>query len=137
MDLSHVNELAIIVSSLLALALGSIWYSPLVFGKLWQRAANLTDADLEFSRPLLIRSLVVGFLSNIVFMYVIASLLRIGETAEFSAPSLAGLLIALLGASVASMVVWEKKSLAYFVIHVGYGVLIVLVGTAVLALWPW
>ncbi len=131
------NELAIIVSSLLALALGSIWYSPFLFGKLWQRAANLSDADLQFSRSLIARSLIVGFLSNVVLMYVIASLLRLVDEAGFSRASLAGFLIALLGASVASMVIWEKKSLMYFVIHVGYGILIVLVGTAVLALWPW
>ncbi len=137
MSLSEVNEFAIIVSSLLALALGSIWYSPLLFGKLWQRAANLSEADLEFSRPLLTRSLIVGFLSNVVVMYVIASLLRLMEVAKSSPVSLAGFLIALFGASVASMVMWEKKSLMYFVIHVGYGILIVLVGITVLALWPW
>ncbi len=137
MSLSLVNELAIVVSALLALAVGSIWYSPLLFGKLWQQAANLSDAELEFSHSLLTRSLIVGFLSNVVLMYVIASLLRVVEEARFSPVLLAVFLIALFGASVASQVMWEKKSLMYFVIHVGYGILIVLVGTTVLTLWPW
>jgi hypothetical protein len=132
-----VNELAILVSALLALALGSIWYSPLVFGKHWQRAADLTDSDLEFSRTALLRSLVVGFLSNIVVMYVIASFLRLTEITDFSRGELAVALVGLLGASIASMVVWEKKSLMYFLIHMGYAVLVVLVGITVIALWPW
>jgi hypothetical protein len=135
--LSEVNELAILVSALLALALGSIWYSPLVFGKYWQRAASLTDADLEFTRPALARSLVIGFLSNVVVLYVIAAFLRLAEQSDMSNGMLATLLVGLFGSSVASMVVWEKKKFIYFLIHVGYGVLVVLVGITVLSLWPW
>ncbi len=135
--LSEVNELAILVSALLALALGSIWYSPLVFGKHWQRAAELTDADLEFTRPALMRSLIVGFLSNVVVLYVIATFLRLSEQSGMTNGTLALLLIGLFGASVASMVMWEKKGCMYFLIHVGYGMLVVLVGITVLSLWPW
>ncbi len=135
--LSEVNELAIVVSALLALALGSIWYSPLVFGKHWQRAAELTDTDLELSRLSLLRSLIVGFISNGVVLYVIATFLRLAEPSAMTRGTLAALLIGLFGASVASMVVWEKKSLMYFCIHVGYGVIVVLVGITVISLWPW
>lgn len=135
--LSEVNELAIVVSALLSLALGSIWYSPLVFGKHWQRAAGLTDADLELSRFSLMRSLIVGFLGNLIVLYVIATLLRVAEVTEMARGTLALILIGLFGASVASMVVWEKKGLMYFFIHVGYGVLVVLVGITILSLWPW
>jgi hypothetical protein len=135
--LAGVNELAVLVSALLALALGSIWYSPLVFGKQWQRAAALSDADLELSRGALIRSLLVGLLSNVVVMFVIGKFLYIAERADVVRGELALLLIALLAASAASMVVWEKKRLMYFIIHMGYGVLVVLVGSTVMALWPW
>jgi hypothetical protein len=137
MILSEVNEFAILVSALLTLALGSIWYSPLVFGKHWQRAAELADDDLVFSQAELLRSLFVGFVSNLTVMYVIALMLRQAGENHASLKGVALSLIALFAAFVASMVVWEKKSGMYFSIHVGYGILVVLVGCSVLSLWPW
>jgi Protein of unknown function (DUF1761) len=135
--MSNVNEIAILVSALLALAVGSIWYSPLVFGKLWQKAAGLTDADLELSQSAFLRSLSVAFISNIVVLSVIAHLIRFADTYAISGMRLMIGAIILLGASVASMVVWEKRSLMYFIIHVGYAALVVILGFVVLTYWPW
>jgi hypothetical protein len=97
--MTSVNELAVIVTSLLAIAVGSIWYSPLVFGAHWQRAAGLTDFDLALSRRALIRSLAVAFLSNVVVLFVIAHLVRIATAFDVSRIELAGALIVLIGAS--------------------------------------
>jgi hypothetical protein len=36
----HVNFLAIVVATTVSLGLGSIWYSPVLFGKVWQRASG-------------------------------------------------------------------------------------------------
>jgi Protein of unknown function (DUF1761) len=135
--MSNVNEIAILVSALLALAVGSIWYSPLVFGKLWQKAAGLTDADLELSPSAFLRSLSVAFISNIVVLSVIAHLIRFADTYAISGMRLMIGAIILLGASVASMVVWEKRSLMYFIIHVGYAALVVILGFVILTYWPW
>lgn len=133
----YVNELAVLASALVALALGSIWYSPLVFGTHWQRAANLSERDLELSHGALIRSLLVGLVSNVIIMYVIAVFLRATALTALTYSELAILLIGLFSAGIASMVAWEKKRIMYFVIHVGYGILVVTVGVLTLSLWPW
>ena len=135
--MSNVNEIAILVSALLALAVGSIWYSPLVFGKHWQRAAGLSDADLELSKPLFLRSLVVAFVSNVIVLTIVAYLVRLVLTYELSSIRLMFGTVMLLGASIVSMVVWEKRSLMYFIIHVGYAATIVVLGFFVITYWPW
>lgn len=38
--MSHVNVLAVIVAALSSFVLGGLWYSPVLFGKAWQRAAG-------------------------------------------------------------------------------------------------
>lgn len=132
-----VNEIAVFVSALLALALGSIWYSPLVFGRLWQNAAGLTDADLELTKPALTRSLVVALVGNTIVLFVIAHFVRFAAMYSFSRSTLILGIIALLAASMASMVVWEKRPFMYFVIHTGYAALVVIMGVVVISLWPW
>lgn len=134
---STINELAVLVSALLALAIGSVWYSPLVFGKHWQKAAGLTDTDLELTGTDLARSLIVAFLSNTVVLFIIAYLLRLAETYALPRTELALGVVALLGASIVSMVVWEKRSLMYLIIHAGYVALVVITGVCVIGYWPW
>ena len=43
MDLASLNWLAIIVAALASFAIGSLWYSPVLFGKVWQRETGITD----------------------------------------------------------------------------------------------
>jgi len=46
MDPSQVNWLAVVVAAALTFCLGGLWYSPVLFGKAWQRLAGLDDAQL-------------------------------------------------------------------------------------------
>ncbi len=41
------NWLAIVVAAAATFMLGGVWYSPLLFGKSWQRLVGLSDADLK------------------------------------------------------------------------------------------
>ncbi len=135
--MTDVNEVAVLVSALLALAVGSIWYSPLVFGTHWQKATGLTDTDLAITKGTLLRSVIFALITNIVVLFVIAELVRFREMYAFSYPKLGIGITALLGASIANMVVWEKRSLVYFFIHLGYAVVIVSMGIVVFTYWPW
>lgn len=44
---ANLNHLAIVVAALSTFLLGGLWYSPILFGKAWQRENNLTDEDLK------------------------------------------------------------------------------------------
>jgi hypothetical protein len=135
--MTDVNEIAVLASALLALALGSIWYSPLIFGRHWQKEAGLSDADLIISKTALVRSLVVALVSNGLVLFVIAHLVRLRDMYSFSSLELGIGIAVLLVASVANMVVWEKRSLMYFLIHLGYALLIVCMGILMFSYWPW
>ena len=43
----EVNWIAIVVAALASFLLGGLWYSPVLFGKAWQREAGLTDEQLK------------------------------------------------------------------------------------------
>ena len=44
---SNLNWLAIVVAAVSSFALGSLWYSALMFQKPWMKANNFTDESIE------------------------------------------------------------------------------------------
>ncbi|MBK7172231.1 MAG: DUF1761 domain-containing protein [Bacteroidales bacterium] len=42
MDPSNINWLAVLVSTLSFYGIGAIWYSPLLFGKIWMKELNMS-----------------------------------------------------------------------------------------------
>ncbi len=45
--LSNINWLSVIVATIAAFILGSLWYSPVLFGKVWQKELGLSDEKIK------------------------------------------------------------------------------------------
>ena len=133
----HVNELAVFVAAILSVAVGSIWYSPLLFGKPWMRSAGLTVEDEELSTKEAMVVTVKGVLVQAVFFFVVAEFISVSQTALIPLTTLGVALATLLVSYMVSVVVWEGKSFTYLFIHAGYGTLALLGGIGVIAFWPW
>lgn len=132
-----INEVSVLVTAILAMAIGSIWYSPLLFGKHWMRAAGLSEADLSSSKEVMLKLFSGAFLANLVLMFVLAQFVSFTQIAEKSLKSSALLLVLFLLAVMASAVIWEKKPLSYLLINVGYTAVVVFGGMTVIWYWPW
>lgn len=77
----EINYLAVVLAALSTMVVGSIWYTPKVFGNAWMKLAGLKRADLEKNgmTPIVITVLVslltayvlahVAFLSNQYFKH--------------------------------------------------------------------
>jgi Protein of unknown function (DUF1761) len=132
-----INEAAVLVVSFLALALGSIWYSPFLFGNIWQRVAGLKESDLTYSKSEFLYLLVSVLVANTVVFGVIAHTLSVVPRSVLSLSSLWIGLVLFIAAVLTSMVMWEKRSFAYGCIHIGYAVIVIGVGVGVIHYWPW
>ncbi len=49
--MENINHLAVFVCALVSLLIGGLWYSPVLFSKVWQRETGLTDEQLKESNP--------------------------------------------------------------------------------------
>jgi hypothetical protein len=47
MDYPYINIWAVLVSAVAFWALGALWYSPVLFGKRWQKEIGMTEDDLK------------------------------------------------------------------------------------------
>ena len=132
-----INETAVLTVSLLALALGSIWYSPFLFGETWQRVAGLGEGDLMYTKSEFIRLLLGVLIANIAIFSVVAHVLAVVPRSIVSLTELTLGLALFVGAVLWSQIIWEKRSFTYGCIHVGYALVVISMGVGVIHYWPW
>lgn len=128
------NWIAVLVAAVACFLLGGLWYSPLLFGKAWQRETGLTDEQLKR-----------GNTARIFGLSFVLALLAAWNFANFLGPRPS---LALgLGAGASAGLLWvagsfginylfERKSFRLFAINGGYHTVQFAIIGLVLALMP-
>ena len=63
MNAPSINYIAVVLATLSSMVIGSIWYTPRVFGNYWMKAANVTPGSgKDAIRPIAV-TLVVSFIT--------------------------------------------------------------------------
>jgi hypothetical protein len=132
-----IDLVPIIVSALLMLAVGSIWYSPLLFGRHWMRATGLTETDLEGAKDTIWRQLLMAFITNVVLLGIIAQFVTMAQSLDQSIRYIATVLTIFLASVMANVVIWEQKKISYLLINIGYAAVVIFGGLTVIWYWPW
>lgn len=116
MELS-INWLAVLLAALAGFIVGGLWYSVL-FAKVWQREAGVTDEQLKHGT---VRVFVGSFLLAAVMAVVLAAFIGDGG-AGFGA--LAGLATgaAWVAAALGVNYLFERRSLTLFAINASYNI---------------
>lgn len=115
----QINHWAVIVCGITNLALGALWYSPLLFYKAWKKENNLTDEQLKNINPVKVYG--ITLLLSVMISYNMAFFLDDGKTDMAwgtTAGFLAGfgfsaLIFAIIG-------LFEQRSWKYIFINSGY-----------------
>src|ERR1700676_2626839 len=63
-----INYLALIVATIVKIALGALWYSPVLFGKTWQALTGRTDAEIKAAMP---KAMVVDLIGSFIMAFVL------------------------------------------------------------------
>jgi len=131
--MNEINWLAVVAAAVSSFVVGAIWYSPALFGRVWQRETGLTDEQLKAGNPAKIfgGAFVLSLLAAVVF-------------AMFLGPAPA--LPFAVGAGLAAGLCWvatsfginylfEHKRLPLFLVNGGYHTVQFTVIGLVLGLW--
>lgn len=119
MENLYINHLAVFVCAVANLALGALWYSPVLFYKGWQRETGLTDEQLARQNPL--KTYGLTFLFALVMSYNLAFFL--GDSATDAAwGTTAGFLAGFGWATLifAVIALFEQRSWKYIFINGGF-----------------
>jgi len=119
METFHLNHLAVFVCALLSLAVGALWYSPVLFFKAWQRENGLSDEQVARANPLKTYSLTL--LLAWIISYNLAFFLGDSKT-TWKWGLVAGLLAGVGWADTMFAIIslFEQRSLKYILINCGY-----------------
>jgi len=129
----EVNYLAVLAAAGATFALGGLWYSPALFGKVWKREAGVTEEKMKSANMPLIFGLT--FVLALIAAWVFALFLgprppmALGLGAGFSAG------LCWVAASLGINYLFERKSLKLWLINGGYHTLQFTIIGLILALW--
>ena len=128
------NIWAVLVAALSGFVLGGLWYSPVLFGKAWQRETGLSDEVLAKGNMALIfgTTFVLCVVASAVFAMFLGPRpsLELGVGAGFAAG------LCWVTSSFGINYLFERRSLKLFLINGGYHTLQFTLIGLVLALWP-
>lgn len=132
--MESINYLAVFVSALVVFGIGSLWYTPVLFGNVWLKEVGITPD--EAAKGNMAKTFSIGFLCILLMCLTLAMMLRdsgytVMEGARWG--SYAGL--GLMGATVALNAVYESRSWTYIAINAGYVVVGMTVTGAILRAW--
>jgi hypothetical protein len=132
-----INLLSVLGAGVLAMVIGALWYSPLLFAKAWSRESGMTDEKIKaVMKKGMGKTYFGSFLAALLLSFVLD--LALGFVARGSGQPLSFMLGVQVGAwiwlgfittSFLNPVFWEGKSWKLYWINVGhYFVLFTLVG---------
>lgn len=129
----NLNWLAIFVAALSAFLLGSLWYSPMLFAKRWMKENGFTPDPMKNSTMVKIFGL--SFLLMLFASFNLAMFVGKGAGIAFGATAgfLAGFgwVFAFMGV----IYLFERKSLALFLINAGYSVVALSLMGMIIGAW--
>jgi len=136
MELIGINFLAIVVAALSAFAIGSVWYSPLMFGKGWQKALGLSEDDIKNANMVLI------FGTSFLLMLIMAFGLSLLIQFLYIQPTwLIGLKMGLfvgvffISTSYGVNILYQRKPFKLWAIDSGYQILLLAIMGTIIGAW--
>ena len=136
LPLIFVNHTAVLVTAILAVAVASVWFSPLLFGGLWLRETGRTQSQEE-DVIYIVRTTILSIFGYYIFFYAIGYVVHVATALGYTFPMIIGTLSSI--AIIPSILFYGKRehSIPFIVISVAYLLCVLIGGSTVLLFWPW
>ena len=134
-----VNYFAIIVSGIVFMIVGTLWYGPL-FGKQWLSLLKVTPEQIAEARKKSMAPSMIGVLvAALVTSFVIAVVLKSLLITTVSAALVAGffLWLGFVATTMSHRVFFERSSVGLYILNAAQSLVAILLGSLVIVLWPW
>jgi len=135
MHLVDVNYAAVILSAAAAMILGSVWYSPILFGKAWMNLINKTKDELrETNTP---KTYLVTFISELIIAFVLYHIMIFSKAASFTDGLLTGFWLWLGFVATTSIInfMFEGRKLKQYFIDTFYHLVSLLLMGGIISFW--
>lgn len=132
-----VHEFAVLGTACFMMALATVWYSPVLFGKVWMKETGLTDEMVNDAQSQMWTHLILTFVSYVVLLTLLAQVIAYAPVVALAPLQASGLLTLFVAAILIPVILSEGRSVRYFMVQVGFNAVFILLGTLILQYWPW
>lgn len=126
-----INEVAVVGITFFMMAVSTVWYSSVLFGKFVFKNERVHDTQKMFVM------LALTAVSYAVALALIAYVIAFAPVFMVTALTMAVLIAVFASALFAPLMIFESKTLTEYLVHVGFIILFVIGGSILLQYWPW
>jgi len=109
--------LAVVAAAVSAFVIGGVWYSPLAFGRLWQKQVGLSDEQVASH---IVRTFVVSGLASVVMALNLAAFIGPEPGVGFATAAGAAAGIGWVAPALGMTYAFARRSLGLWAINAGY-----------------
>jgi len=137
MNLAHslagINWPAVVVATIVAFAVGGLWYSTALFGSAWLEEVGLTEEAVNNANM----PKTFGGTFGLQFLAVTALAVLIGTDSSWHSGLYSGLLIGVFWVATAYGITYlfEQRSMRLFLINAGYNVVLFAIVGTIIGAW--
>ncbi|RKY84950.1 hypothetical protein DRQ11_10725 [candidate division KSB1 bacterium] len=128
-----VNLLLVLVSAIIMMVVGAIWYSPGLFGQAWLKAMNKKKSDFKRSGKVL----ATGFITSFILAYLLSIVINMSGADTFMLGALAGFWVWLgfIFTTHLEVRMYEHRPWQIFTIYTGMQLVNLLLIGGLIAIW--
>ena len=67
-----INYLAVFIAGVISMAIGFVWYSPVLFGKQWMKYMGINEKNMKDMKTGMAKIYGISFVSTLIMAYVLA-----------------------------------------------------------------
>ena len=133
----NINYWAVLVAAVANMALGALWYSPLLFAKPWIAAMGASDEEMEEMKKRAPRAYILSFVAAFIMSFVLAHFVDYTRATTIAQGAQAGFWpwLGFVVTTGSAAVLFEGRPTKLWLINSGYYLVALLVMGVILAVW--
>ncbi len=132
-----INYWAVMGAAVASFVIGMLWYGPL-FRTQWMKLSGITTASMKKMKMTPAHSMSIGFVATLLTAYVLSNFVHVlGITTLTAAAQFAfWVWVGLVAPVQLGAYLWEGKPLKLFVLNTAHNLVVLIVMSGILAVWP-
>ena len=135
---AEINYLAVLFSAVVSMGLGALWYSPLMFGKMWMKLMNINPKKMtEAQKKGMGKSYAFTFASSFLMAFVLAHFVDYmgARTVVEGIQTAFWIWLGFVATITLNSVLWEGRPWKLYFINVTQTLVALTINGAILAVW--
>jgi hypothetical protein len=116
-----INVVGVLIAAIASFVVGTVWYSPALFGKKWMKLMGMKESDMKNAKKEMGGMMVMTLILSVVTAFVLAHILKyVGAVTYMDALFVAFMVwLGFYATSLYMGVLYEKKSMEWWFIIAG------------------